>query len=95
MQWTAPLQRHRNLPNRDNDGPAVRAILAFAEGLELAKSGRQQAPSITTGLHPKAAVDLLMSAFSLFTSVVGRKAAVDQDRRLRPLLTHNGHREHS
>jgi hypothetical protein len=31
-------------------------ILAFSERLELAKSCRQQAPSITTGLHPKAAV---------------------------------------
>jgi hypothetical protein len=43
----------------------------------LAKSRRQRAPSITTGLHPKAAVDSPMSAFSLFTSGVGGKAAVN------------------
>jgi hypothetical protein len=37
-------------------------------------------------------MNLPMSAFPRFTSGVGGKAAVVCDRRLRPLLTHNGHR---
>ena len=51
--------------------------LTNSECLVLVISGRQQAPSITTGLHPKADVDLPMSAFLLITSGVGGKAAVD------------------
>jgi tetratricopeptide (TPR) repeat protein len=43
----------------------------------LAKSRRQRASSITTGLHPKADVELPMSAFPLFTTGVGGKAAVN------------------
>jgi hypothetical protein len=63
------------------------AILAFAERLLLAKSRRQRVPSITTGLHPKADVDLPMSVLPLFTSGVGGKAAVAQGWRSRPVMT--------
>ncbi len=38
MWWTAPHQRHRNVPIRDGDGPAVRALLAFAEWPLLAEA---------------------------------------------------------
>jgi hypothetical protein len=48
--------RYRDVPIRDSDGPISSYILAFAEGLELAIFCRQQAPLITTGLHPKTAV---------------------------------------
>jgi hypothetical protein len=68
-------------------GTTASYILAFAERQELAKSRRQRAPSITTGLHPKTDVELLMSAFRLITSGVGGKAAVDRDGRSRLLLT--------
>ncbi len=39
MRWTAPLQRHRNMPITDKDEPAASAILAFAERLLLANHG--------------------------------------------------------
>ncbi len=71
IRWTAPLQRHRNGPICGSDSRAAIAILAFAEGLLLAKSSRQRTPSITTGLHPKADKPTLMSVFSLITSVIG------------------------
>jgi hypothetical protein len=71
-----PLHRYRIVQISDSDGPSACPILAFAECLLLAKSRRQRHPSITTGLHPKADVELPMSGFSLFTSVVGCKAAV-------------------
>ena len=74
------------------------AILAFAECLELAKSGRQQAPSITTGLQPKpdvkapiADMTAPMSAFRPITSALPPKPAVNRRGRLRRELTHNGH----
>ncbi len=35
-----PTQRHRDVPIRDNYGPATSAILAFAERLLLAINGR-------------------------------------------------------
>ena len=38
MRWTAPLQRHRNMPITDKEGPAASAILAFAEWQLLAIS---------------------------------------------------------
>jgi hypothetical protein len=53
----------------------------------MAKSSRQRAPSITTGIHPTTDMKLPMSAFPRFTSGVGGKAAVNRGRRLRPLLT--------
>jgi hypothetical protein len=56
----------------------------------MAKSSRQRAPSITTGIHPTTDMKLPMSAFPRFTSGVGGKAAVVSDRRPRPLLTHSG-----
>jgi hypothetical protein len=56
MRWTAPLQRHRNVPIHDSDGTTTSYILAFSEGPELANSGRQRMLLITTGLHPKAAI---------------------------------------
>jgi hypothetical protein len=80
------------MPIHKRGSPTSGFILAFAERLELAKSRRQRAPSFMTGLHPKADMKIPMSAFSLFTSGVGGKAAVVSDRRLRPLLTHSGHR---
>jgi hypothetical protein len=58
--------------------------------LVLAKSRRQRAPSITTGLHPKTDMKIPMSAFLAITSGVGGKAAVDQGWRLRPLMTLSG-----
>ena len=60
--------QHRLVPIRNIYGPAASAILAFAERPLLAKSSRQRAPSITTGLHPK---PTLMSVFSLITSAIG------------------------
>ena len=53
----------------------------------MAKSRRQQAPSITTGLHPKTDIKLPMSAFLAITSGIGGKAVVNSDRRSRPELT--------
>jgi hypothetical protein len=57
MRWTAPLQRHRNVPIHDSDGTTTSYILAFSEGPELANSGRQRMLLITTGLHPKTDVE--------------------------------------
>ena len=70
-------------------------LLAFAERLELASSCRQRVPAITTGLHLKADIKLLMSAFLAITSGVGGKAAVDRDGCLRPELTHSYRHEGS
>ena len=39
MRWTAPLQRHRNVPIRNSDGTTASYILAFAERLLLAING--------------------------------------------------------
>jgi hypothetical protein len=58
----------------------------------MAKSRRQRAPSITTGIPPTSDMKLPMSVFPRFTSGVGGKAAVVRDSRLRPLLTHFRHR---
>ncbi len=43
MRWTAPLQRHRNVPIRDNGGLISSAILAFGERLLLANNGHERA----------------------------------------------------
>ena len=72
------------------NAPTTIAILAFSEGQLLAKSRRQQAPSITAGLHPTTDIKFPMSAFPLFTSDVGGKAAVVSDVRSRPEMTQNG-----
>jgi hypothetical protein len=56
----------------------------------LAKSRRQRAPSITTGLHPTTVMDLPMSVFRVITSGVGGKAVVNRDRRLRREMTQTG-----
>jgi hypothetical protein len=48
MRLTALLQRHRNVLNGDSNGPAASVVLAFAERLELAKTGPQPVPSMTT-----------------------------------------------
>jgi hypothetical protein len=45
------------VPIRNIYGPAASHILAFAEGQELAISSRQRHTPITTGLHPKAAIN--------------------------------------
>ena len=37
MRWTAPTRRHHFVPIRESNSPVARAILAFAEGLELAE----------------------------------------------------------
>ncbi len=37
MRWTAPLQRHRNVPIRNIYGPTASYILAFAERLLMAE----------------------------------------------------------
>ena len=76
MSWANSGKRHQNVSIRDGYSPEARRILAFAEWLELAKSRRQRAPSITTGLHPKTDIKLPMSAFPRFTSGIGSKAAV-------------------
>ncbi|MFT5181285.1 MAG: hypothetical protein ACI8S3_001166 [Alphaproteobacteria bacterium] len=86
-----PRQRQSNVPICNRGGLRNGSTLAFAEGLELAKSRRQQVPSITTGLHPKPDMKLPMSALPLITSGVGVKAAVAQGWRLRPLMILNGH----
>ncbi len=39
LPWTAPLQRHRNVPIRDSNGPTASYILAFTEWLLLANNG--------------------------------------------------------
>ncbi len=43
MRWTAPLQRHRNVPNRKRDSLITGVILAFAERLLLANNGHERA----------------------------------------------------
>jgi hypothetical protein len=54
--WTAPRQRHRNMPKRNRDGLIIGVILAFSERLELAKSSRQRGPPVTSGVGGKADV---------------------------------------
>ena len=43
MRWTAPLQRHRNVPIRESGGLKACYILAFAEWLLLANNGHETA----------------------------------------------------
>jgi hypothetical protein len=81
MLWRAAHERHYNVPIREIYSPAAGYTLAFAEGLLLAKSRCQRAPSITTGIPPTSDMKLPMSAFPRFTSGVGGKAAVVRDRR--------------
>jgi hypothetical protein len=45
------LKRQHDEPTCHRNTLTVSAILAFAEGLELANSRRQRVPLITTGLH--------------------------------------------
>ena len=39
MRWTAPLQRHRDVPKRNRDSQITGVILAFSERLLLAING--------------------------------------------------------
>ncbi len=43
IRWTAPFQRHRNVPIRNIYGPTASYILAFAERPLLANNGRERA----------------------------------------------------
>ena len=51
MRWSAPAQRHRNVPVSDKDGPAARVILAFAECPLLAINGHSLECTPSGGLH--------------------------------------------
>ena len=60
----APLQRHRNVPTRDSDGPTAGYILAFAERQLLAKNGHERAFRLRP-VYPR------KRTFDGFMSVIG------------------------
>ena len=70
------FQWHRNAQINNIDNLTANGILAFAERLLLAKSSRQRAPSITTGLHPKTDMRAAMSAIGGKADIKSRAANV-------------------
>ena len=66
---TGSLQRHRNVPIRDSDGPKAGVILAFAERQLMAINGHWPACL-------KCPVYTLKRTFDGFMSVVGGKADI-------------------
>ena len=61
MQWTAPLQRHRNVPICDSNGPAASPLLAFSERQLLAITGRKRDVHLTGSLPPTSDIEIPVS----------------------------------
>ncbi len=63
MRWTAPLQRHRNVPIHDSDSLTASPILAFAERQLLANNGHWRASLECPVYTPKRTSNRIKSGF--------------------------------